>query len=802
MASQRPLPAMERHRRRSSQKILVMAVVLLSSCTPIASGFISSPSPLTRLPSTLAGAFTDTALIAGTDRANELLSEEEQDYYVHGYQPKTRPLDESVQYYASYVVKSLYEKRRKRLIRRRKKRRFLFWKKADDRPLDLPEIMSVGEEKLLGFREKIRALNEQRKNLVRLAGYTASIVTPSFSFLLIGALMQSIIPRYYAQCVQCVASNEVSRSKIMTAMIGLGVSSTLGALFTGLRGSTFWIAGSRANYNVRVKLHRNLLLQEAAFFDGNEVGDLLSRLNNDVNKIGSVISFHVNVVLRQFAQFLFGSVYLLRISPKLALFSFAGIGVVAWISAVYGDFSRALAEKVQDTFAYATSVAETAFSMSSTIRAFDGVSDESEKYEKAQSQALELEEVQAWAYGTHKFISDTLQTILEVALLFGCWRIGRMGGLASEQLTMFLFYTNFVLESSNEVGDQWAKIQSAVGASTSVFDLIRRIPAVRDPPPKQSPPEELVTEPIISMKNMTVTYGAMEVPALQSVDLDIREGDRVAVIGRSGSGKSTMLRTILRFYDPSSGSCNLDGVDLRNLSRHEISHKVSVVDQEPKMFPMTLMENVLYGIEKDTIDPETGEAGYSDKYRDQARSCILKAGLPIHKNNDLNLELDTRVGEGGRALSGGQRQRVAIARALVRRPEVLLLDEPTAALDSESEKMVVEALKSATDVTKTMVMVTHRLGVIRSLNVNRVIVMERGKIAEQGHPEELLKDPNSMYASLAREQSIFSSTTNGISNGSVSVVNGATNGANGGLHDKQTNGASDATNPSIEIRDA
>mmetsp|Transcript_52779 Transcript_52779/g.78872 ORF Transcript_52779/g.78872 Transcript_52779/m.78872 type:complete len:301 (-) Transcript_52779:1594-2496(-) len=182
MASQRPLPAMERHRRRSSQKILVMAVVLLSSCTPIASGFISSPSPLTRLPSTLAGAFTDTALIAGTDRANELLSEEEQDYYVHGYQPKTRPLDESVQYYASYVVKSLYEKRRKRLIRRRKKRRFLFWKKADDRPLDLPEIMSVGEEKLLGFREKIRALNEQRKNLVRLAGYTASIVTPSFSF--------------------------------------------------------------------------------------------------------------------------------------------------------------------------------------------------------------------------------------------------------------------------------------------------------------------------------------------------------------------------------------------------------------------------------------------------------------------------------------------------------------------------------------------------------------------------------------------------------------------------------------------
>ena len=135
----------------------------------------------------------------------------------------------------------------------------------------------------------------------------------------------------------------------------------MGALFTGLRGSLFWIAGSRANYNVRVKLHRNLLLQEAAFFDSNEVGYLLSRLNNDVNKIGMVISFHVNVVLRQFAQFLFGSVYLIRISPSLSLYSFAGIVLVAIVSAIYGSFARELAERVQNTFADATAVAETAF---------------------------------------------------------------------------------------------------------------------------------------------------------------------------------------------------------------------------------------------------------------------------------------------------------------------------------------------------------------------------------------------------------------------------------------------------------
>jgi ABC-type multidrug transport system fused ATPase/permease subunit len=204
------------------------------------------------------------------------------------------------------------------------------------------------------------------------------------------------------------------------------------------------LAGSRANYNVRVKLHRSLLLQEAAFFDSNEVGYLLSRLNSDVNKIGQVISYHVNVVLRQFAQFVFGSIYLVKISPKLSLWTFLGVLLVAWLSAVYGDFARDLAEKVQDTFAEGTAVAETSFSMSETVRAFDGIEVESDKYEAAQSKALELEEVQAWAYGTHKFFSDSLQTILHVGLLLACWGVGKSGDLSAALLTTYIFTNTFV----------------------------------------------------------------------------------------------------------------------------------------------------------------------------------------------------------------------------------------------------------------------------------------------------------------------------------------------------------------------
>eukprot|EP00978_Attheya_sp_CCMP212_P042928 scaffold270939_cov59-Attheya_sp.AAC.2 len=500
-----------------------------------------------------------------------------------------------------------------------------------------------------------------------------------------------------------------------------------------------------------------------------------------------VISFHVNVVLRQLAQFIFGAVYLVRVSGLLATYAFLGIGVVAIVSALYGAFARDLAERVQNTFADATAVAETSFTMSETVRAFDGVPSESLKYEAAQSRALDLEEVQAWAYGSHKFISDTLQGVLQCALLFACWSLGRAGGLPASKLTTFLFYVNFTLESSNEVGDQWAKIQSAIGASVNVFDLIRRRPAIRDPPldlpepetttPPLSPLSDTSSSsslsdlkngeqqqqqqrngakiPIISMSNMTVTYGAMgEVPALSQVNLEIFPHDRVAIVGRSGSGKSSMLRTILRFYDPSEGKCMLDGKPLTEMTRREIASKVRVVEQEPHLFPVSLMENVLYGIAKDSMDTETGEECYGEGYRTRVEEALSLAGLPVTgKSNDLGLELDTRVGDGGRTLSGGQRQRVAIARALIGSPDVLLLDEPTAALDSKSENTVVGAISSAMETIKSMVMVTHRLGVIRALNVNKVIVLEQGKIMEMGHPEELLKN-GGLYAQLAREQGI------------------------------------------------
>lgn len=728
--------------------------------------------------------------------------------------PLTMSISESVTFYVRFVLRTLSARKTERQSgrnHRRGLRRRLRLKTRNGKSVAVEDgANTVAAEDESGessggggvFRA-VRSFNASSRKLARLAGIDAALMVPAFAHLVVGAMLTTAVPHFYAGAVSSVASaaygvgGGAEYGEMMRAVGGLGIATTLAALFTGLRGSLFWIAGSRANYNVRVKLHRNLLLQEAAFFDGTETGILLSRLNNDVNKIGMVISIHVNIVLRQLAQFLFGSVYLFRIQPRLACASFAGVGLVAAAAGIYGAFARDLGEQTQSAYAKSSAAAETSFSLSETVRAFDGMSVETGKYESTQRHALQLEEVQAWAYGSHKFVSDVLQSAMQCGLLVACWKMGRDRLLDASKLTAFLFYVNFVLESSNEVGDQWAKIQAAAGASSDVFDLVQRVPAIRDPERvreafgqvhavkevldrakdaaaadsaarrianeevegAEEEPQQRSPRPVIRMSNMTLAYGALDKPALNNVDLDVFEYDRVAVVGRSGSGKSSLLRAALRFYDPITGSCELDGEgglsDLRDLTRAEIASRVAVVEQEPNLFPMSLMENVLYGIGRDTIDSETGKGCYSDKYRAAVIDALALAGLPVTgENNDLGLDLETRVGEGGRTLSGGQRQRVAIARALVRSPDVLLLDEPTAALDSKSENVVVAALRSAMEKTRCMVMVTHRLGVVRSLDVNKVVVLEQGEIAEFGDPEELLRK-GGIFASLAREQGIF-----------------------------------------------
>jgi ABC-type multidrug transport system fused ATPase/permease subunit len=256
---------------------------------------------------------------------------------------------------------------------------------------------------------------------------------------------------------------------------------------------------------------------------------------------------------------------------------------------------------------------------------------------------------------------------------------------------------------------------------------------------------------------VTLQYEAMDQPALRDINVNFYPGDRVAIVGRSGSGKSSLLRTLLRFYDPTTGQVAYRGTPLTALSRRELSSVLTMVPQEPSLFPLSLLDNVLYGIDKDDLVNDT----YSPAWQDRARVALAEAGLSI-----AEIPLDSRIGDGGRTLSGGQRQRVAIARALVRQKHpssssssaagetILILDEPTAALDSATEQQVIGTLRGLMDqhADLCVIMVTHRLNIIQLLGVNRVLVMDQGLIVESGRPEDLLANPNGIYNRLAVEQ--------------------------------------------------
>mmetsp|Transcript_43334 Transcript_43334/g.101649 ORF Transcript_43334/g.101649 Transcript_43334/m.101649 type:complete len:416 (+) Transcript_43334:399-1646(+) len=221
---------------------------------------------------------------------------------------------------------------------------------------DYSEELGDDEMETYGILGSILKLNENRKKLISLVGFDGRLIWASLTSLTIGAFFQASLPHFYGSALSAAIGGSSSEAKVIRALIHLFIASALAALFTSCRGSLFWMAGARAKFSVRTKLHRNLLNQDASFFDETETGILMSRVNSDTVKIADVISFHVNIVLRQLAQFFFGASYLIITSPRLATLSFLGMGASYFISIVYGRFSRKLAGEVQVNFFWLSSI--------------------------------------------------------------------------------------------------------------------------------------------------------------------------------------------------------------------------------------------------------------------------------------------------------------------------------------------------------------------------------------------------------------------------------------------------------------
>jgi ATP-binding cassette subfamily B protein len=317
-------------------------------------------------------------------------------------------------------------------------------------------------------------------------------------------------------------------------------------------------------------------------------------------------------------------------------------------------------------------------------------------------------------------------------LLWTGARLVLSGEMTGGTLAQFAMLAVMAAGSIGALGEVWGDVQKASGAMDRIADLLNAKPDIAAPPAPTALP--VPARGAIAFENVVFAYpGRPDLPALNGFDLAVRPGETVALVGPSGAGKSTVLRLLLRFYDPQSGAIRLDGVDLRDAAPEEVRARMALVAQDSPLFSGSALDNIRFGRE-DATDAELRAAA------EAAQASGFLSALPQG--------FDTPVGERAKTLSGGQRQRLAIARALVRQAPILLLDEATSALDAESERLVQQALTAAMEGRTTLV-IAHRLATV--LKADRIVVMENGRVVEQGTHAELFAK-GGLYARLASLQ--------------------------------------------------
>jgi ATP-binding cassette, subfamily B, bacterial MsbA len=491
--------------------------------------------------------------------------------------------------------------------------------------------------------------------------------------------------------------------------------------------------GERAVAGLRRELFSRLLDMPPGFFADRRTGELTSRLTADVALVQGVMSHQLAEFSRQVIQ-LVGAIVLLTLrQPRLTLTALSVAPPVVLTIFYFGRRLRRITTGVQDRVADANAVAEEALSQIRTVQSFVQEHTERARYGarvlEGVTQAIRRARVRGVFVGIITFASFSGMVIV-------LWQGGRLvldGRLTPGSLVEFLLYTIFIAASIGGLASFFSAYQEAVGAVERVFEIIESTPRIADPPSPVTLPARVRGE--VAYENVAFRYRPeAEAPwTLQNISLSVRPGEVVAIVGPSGGGKTTLVSLLPRFWDVDEGRITLDGEDIRSLRLADLRHAIGIVAQEPALFSGSVAENIAYA------RPGAGRADVEAAAR-AAHAHEFVERLPEG--------YDTLVGERGVKLSGGQRQRVAIARAILKDPAVLILDEATSSLDTESERLIEDALGRLL-VGRTTLIIAHRLSTVR--RADRLLVLDQGRIVEEGSHSELLAR-GGLYARLYQRQ--------------------------------------------------
>jgi ABC-type multidrug transport system fused ATPase/permease subunit len=519
-----------------------------------------------------------------------------------------------------------------------------------------------------------------------------------------------------------------------TILILIFIQLSVQTVFSFMRIYLLTEVGEKSLANIRTDLYGKLLSMPMSFYSEQRVGELSNRLSADLSQIQDAISFTLAEFLRGIFTLVIGLTFIFWINLKLAFVMLSVVPLIAVVAVVFGMRIRKMSRKAQDQLAESGTIVQETFQGISIVKAFTSESFEMNRYRKSIYSVVETAISNARYRGA--FVSFMIFSVFG-AIAFVMWYgagLIKSGDMTAGDLTMFVIFSAFVGGTFAGFADMFSQLQKTLGATQRVRELLRNEGEAIQLEATEKP----ITKPIlgrVKFQNVAFSYpGRPDVEVLKNIHLEAGAGEQIALVGPSGAGKSTIASLLLNFYQPTSGKIYYDQYDSTEFELTELRKQIAFVPQDVILFGGSIRENIAYG-KPDATDEEIREAAR------QANAAGFIEKFPE--------SYQTIVGERGIKLSGGQRQRIAIARAILKNPAILILDEATSSLDSESEQLVQEALDNLMK-GRTSFVIAHRLSTVR--NATKICVIDKGMVQEEGTHEALMQKENGLYKKLVDMQ--------------------------------------------------
>ncbi len=554
------------------------------------------------------------------------------------------------------------------------------------------------------------------------------------AFLAAGSLLFLAIMKLPGEMFNIIAGKPTYGLSLTGIFLALLALLAVQSVLSYFRVQLFAKVSEKSMAALRADLYRKMVTLGIPFLEEHRVGELTSRITNDVTQVQGVFSITLAEFLRQLIVLLGGMAIIVFTMPRLALTMLATFPVVVVMAMFFGRYIRRLTKERQDKLASTNVVVEETMQTIQTVKAYTNEALEIKRYGKHLADAVKVSLKAAHMRG---LFAAFIIFVMFGVLFFIMWRAALMvqsGAMMEGDLIDFVVFTGIIGGAIASLGSFYTELVSAIGATERILEILNK-------------PSEIILagkaavraprrfNGAIEFKNVRFSYPSRkDVEVLKGINLKAAPGQRVALVGPSGAGKSTVVQLLLQFYHSAAGDILVDGKSIYDYDLLEYRSNIAIVPQEVLLFGGTIRENILYG-KTDASEAELIEAA------EKANAWEFIQSFPDG--------LETIVGERGVKLSGGQRQRIAIARAILKDPAILLLDEATSSLDAESEKLVQQALDKLLE-GRTSIIIAHRLATIRDADF--IYVIDKGKVIEEGTHEVLSELENGTYRALAKLQ--------------------------------------------------